>query len=61
MHGGEHVFGDGVDHAAANSCARGSLSCIASVFGRVAVAETLEHGDVVSAVAINRDLVLGNA
>ena len=49
-----------MDHAAADSCARGDLGCIAAVFGRVAVAETLEHGDVVAAVSIDRDLVLGN-
>ena len=60
MHDGEHVFGDGMDHAAADGRARGGLGCIACVFGRVAVAETLEHGNVVAAVSIDRDLVLGN-
>ena len=54
------MFGDGVDHAAADSCTRSGLGGIAAVFGRVAVTEALEHGDVVAAVAVNRDLVLGN-
>ena len=49
-----------MSHAAADGRARGGLGCIACVFGRVAVAETLEHGNVVAAVAVNRDLVLGN-
>ena len=49
-----------MDHAAADGRARGGLGCIACGFGRVAVAETLEHGDVVAAVAVDRDLILGN-
>ena len=60
MHGSEHVFGDGVGHAAADGRTRGGLGCIACVFGRVAVAETLEHGDIVAAISVNRNLVLGN-
>ena len=47
-------------HAAANSRARSSLSRIATILGGIAVTETLEHRDVVAAVAVDRDLVLDN-
>ena len=60
VHGGKHVFGDGVDHAATDSRARGGLGRVTAILGGIAVTETLEHGDVVAAVAVDRDLILGN-
>ena len=54
------MFGDGVDHAAADSRARGGLGRVTAILGGIAVTETLEHGDVVAAVAVDRDLILGN-
>ena len=58
MHGGKHVFGDGVDCAAADGRARGA-AFTARFWSRSCGGN--EHGNVVAAVSVNRDLVLGNA
>ena len=60
MHGAEHVLGDSMDHAAADGRARGGLCRVTAILGGIAVTEALEHGYVIAAVAVDRDLILGN-